>query len=260
MSAEQRRAFDTASLRRVVHTGAPCAIEVKRRMIEWWGPILWEAYGGAEGGGTLVSSEEWLAHPGTVGKPITGSEIKIYGEHGEELPRGQMGLIYMTRYAGDRFEYKGDPEKTRASHRGAFFTLGDIGYLDDDGYLFLCDRQSDLIISFGMNIYPAEIERVLTLNANVADCAVFGIPDTLAGEVPMAVVQLRPGTIGDRQLTSELLSFLSDYLSPTKLPRRVAYTSERLRNDIGKLSRRSLQDRYATVVRPNETTTSASIA
>ncbi len=250
LSKDVRSAYCMSSLRRVVHTGAPCPVEVKRQMIEWWGPVLWEVYAGAEGGGTMVGPKDWLEHPGTVGKALPGTRLKILGEDGEELPPGAIGTIYMTRYNGERFEYSGDSEKTRSAYHGDFFTLGDVGYLDDDGYLFICDRKADMIISYGMNIYSAEIERVLGAHPKVKDCAIVGAPHELAGEIVIAIVQLENGVEESPQLTSDILAFLADQLAVTKLPRRIVYTSAPLRNATGKISKKVLREQYAAVVSP----------
>jgi long-chain acyl-CoA synthetase len=240
-----RGKYRTSSLQRVVHTGARCPTEIKRRMIEWWGPIFWDTYGAAEGAGTIVGSEEWLRYPGTVGKALPGSRIKILNAAGEEVPPGEAGTIYMTRHTGDRFEYKGDPQKTRARYRGDFFTVDDTGYLNEQGYLFLCDREVDLIISGGMNIYPAEIEQILILHPQVADCAVLGVPDELFGEAVHAIVQAERGAATGPRLTLDILEFLSEHISQAKLPRRVHYADSLPRDPTGKLFKRLLRERYA---------------
>lgn len=237
---DARRRFASRSLRFVIHSGAPCPIDVKRTMIEWWGPIIWESYGAAEVQGTVVSPEEWLARPGTVGRPIAGSQLKILDDEGRKLPPGEVGLIYMTPHTGDRFQYKGDPDKTRSSRRGEFVTVGDIGYVDEAGYLFVCDRSAELIVSSGMNIYPAEIEQVLVQHPAVTDCAIYGVPHELFGHVPRALVQPRRGAEAGPKLTSELLQFLATRLSAMKLPRRVDYTARIPRDPNGKLHRRLL--------------------
>ncbi|HEX5421708.1 MAG TPA: AMP-binding protein [Gammaproteobacteria bacterium] len=236
-----RRRYSTASLRFVVHGGAPCPVEVKRRMLEWWGPIIWESYGAAEGQGAIVDAANWLRRPGTVGRPIPGCRIKILDGAGRELPAGEVGFVYLEPHTGDRFEYKGKPEATRASYRGSFITVGDLGYLDDEGFLFLRDRRADLIISSGMNIYPAEIEQVLLEHPAVADCGVCGEPHELFGEVPKAVVQPAEGVVPGPPLTAELLQFLAEKLSPMKLPKRFEYTNELPRDPTGKLRRRYLR-------------------
>ncbi len=237
-----RRRYSTASLRFVIHGGAPCPADIKRRMIDWWGPIIWESYGASEVQGVVTSSEEWLRHPGTVGKPIAGSRLKILDDDGCELPPGDVGLIYLTPHTGDRFEYYGDDAKTRACRRGEFVTVGDLGYLNDEGYLFVCGRRSEMIISSGMNIYPAEIEQVLIEHAGVADCAVIGMADELFGEVPRAIVQPAAGIEPDSSLTFAILRFLGERLAPMKLPRRIDYTTILPRDPNGKLLRRRLSE------------------
>lgn len=239
-----RRKYVTSTIGRVVHTGAPCSVEVKRRMMEWWGPVLYELYGAAEGAGTLVGPNDWLKYPGTVGRPLPGTRLKILDDEGVEVPAGTVGTIYMTRFTGDRFEYKGDPEKTRASYRGEFFTVGDVGYVNEDGYLFISDRKIDMIISGGMNIYSAEIEQVLGQHPKVADCAILGVPDELLGEAVTAVVQPADGVDGGRQLTSEILGFLARKLSPAKLPSRIAYTAALPRDPTGKLRKKLLRAEF----------------
>ena len=242
LPAHTRARYDTRSLRRVIHTGAACPVEVKRQMIDWWGPLLWETYGAAEGAGTIVNSEEWLRFPGTVGRPIPGSDFLILDEDGHEQPRGIPGTIYFTRYTGDSFQYKGDPAKTAACHRGRFFSVGDIGYLNEENYLFICDRSVDMIISGGMNIYAAEIERVLILHPEVADCAVFATPDELLGEAVTAVIQPLPGVPRTRQLSFEIMQFLRKHLAPIKLPKRIEYLDELPRAPNGKLYKRRLRE------------------
>lgn len=235
-----RNCHSTATLRFVVHGGAPCPVEVKRAMLDWWGPILWEAYGAAEAQGTMASAAEWLERPGTVGRAVPGARIAILGEDGEALPPRAVGKVYLVPYNGDRFEYLGDPEKTHAAYRGELVTVGDVGYVDEDGYLFLCGRRGELIISSGMNIYPAEIEQVLVQHPAVADCAVVGEPHALLGEVPIAIVQPMPGFEGSRTLSGELLEFLGERLSAMKLPKRVDYVEHIPRDPSGKLFRRLL--------------------
>jgi long-chain acyl-CoA synthetase len=244
LSESARSRYSLTSLQRVVHGGAPCGIEVKRRMIEWLGPIILEMYGSTEGVGTIVSSHDWLKYPGTVGKPVPGSRVKILGDAGEELPAGQIGAIYMTRYSGDRFEYLGDPQKTQASHRGDFFTVGDVGYLNDEGFLFLSDRKIDMIIRSGMKVYSAEVERVLGLHPAVADCAVFGVPDEVAGEAVMAVIQPRSSSANARELRADIHWFLSAHLSPEKIPSHVVFTEQLPREATGKLKKRQLREIY----------------
>jgi long-chain acyl-CoA synthetase len=241
---ETRARYDVSSLKLVVHTAAPCPVETKRRMIDWWGPVLQDGYGAAEGVGTSVTSKEWLRYPGTVGRPVPGSRVRILDDEGNELPAGAVGTIYLTRYQGDRFEYRDDPDKTRAAYRGDFFSVGDVGYLNEEGYLFICDRKIDMIIRGGMNIYSAEIEHVLVQHPRVADCAVFGVPDDLMGEAVHAVVQVLPGVSAERALHVDIMKFLSERLSPSKLPRRLEFAQDLPRDPNGKLYKRLLRQTH----------------
>jgi long-chain acyl-CoA synthetase len=240
LPAAVRASHSTKSLRFVIHGGSPCPPDVKRRMLEWWGPIIWESYGASEVQGVIASPAEWAARPGTVGKPIAGTKLEILDEDGRALPPGSVGTIYLTPHTGDRFEYLGDEAKTAACRRGEFVTAGDRGYVDEDGYLFLVGRDSELIISSGMNIYPAEIEQVLIGHPAVLDCAVNGAPHELCGEVPIAHVQLVPGTDPSSELTATLLRFAAERLAPMKLPRRIVYRTALPRDPNGKLMRRQL--------------------
>jgi long-chain acyl-CoA synthetase len=213
-------------------------------MIEWWGPIIWELYGAVEGSGTIVDSNDWLQHPGTVGRPVPGSAIKILGDDGEELPPGSVGTIYLTRYLGDRFEYLHDREKTEAAHRGEFFTVGDVGYLDQEGFLFLCDRKIDMINVGGLKVYSAEVENVLTLHPQVVDCAVIGVPDEITGEAVVALVQIAPDSPEVDALRADLSRFLLRHLSPLKMPRSYEFVSSLSRDATGKLRKRELRSEY----------------
>jgi long-chain acyl-CoA synthetase len=241
---EVRRRYSTSTLRFVSHGCAPCAPEIKRQMIDWWGPVFWEMYGASEGSGTYVDSHGWLKYPGTVGRPILGAAIRILDDDGAELPPGVPGAIYLKRYTGDRFAYRGDPEKTQAAYRGDFFTAGDIGYVNEEGYLFICDRRADLIISGGQNIYPAEVERVLLSHSMVADCAVFGAPDSLLGESVRAAVELVEGCEPGPQLKADILTFLTKSLTAAKIPRSIEYVKALPRDPSGKLFKRRLRERY----------------
>ncbi len=241
LPADVRRACSTKSLRFVVHGGAPCPVETKRAMIDWWGPIVWEAYGAAEAQGTIVSAEDWLQRPGTVGRPIPGSAIKIFGDDGRELPAGENGAVHIKPHTGDRFRYLGARAETAACWRGEFAAVGDIGRLDDDGFLFLCDRRADLILSSGMNVYPAEIEQALVQHPAVTDCGVVAMPHELFGQVPKAFVQLRHGESPSPGLAAALLAYLSERLAPMKLPRRIEFVAALPRDPNGKLQRRRLR-------------------
>ena len=240
---EVRAGYDMSSLRHMIHAAAPCPPEIKRRMIEWWGNAIDEYYAATEGGGTLVTAEQWMAKPGTVGLPWPTSEIRIFDEAGEDVPTGDIGTVYMRMGAGE-FEYFKDKDKTEANRKAGFFTVGDVGYLDEDGYLFLCDRKADMIISGGVNIYPAEIEGVLLAHPKVGDAAVFGIPHEDWGEEIKAVVEPAADVEPDDALTAELLAFCRDNLAKFKLPRSVDYTNEMPRDPNGKLYKRKLRDPY----------------
>ncbi|WP_414636071.1 acyl-CoA synthetase [Actinophytocola sp.] len=238
-----REKYDVSSLRAAIHGAAPCPIEVKRQMLEWWGPVVIEYYAATEGGGTVITAEDWLRKPGSVGLPWPGSVVSVLDPDGNPLPPGEPGLVYM-RMGTATFEYHKDEVKTRAARVGDLFTLGDIGYLDEDGYLFLCDRKSDMIISGGVNIYPAEIEGELSCHPKVADVAVFGVPNDDWGEEIKAIVQPVDGVPGDDELTAELLTFAGTRLAKFKLPRTIEYRTELPRDPNGKLYKRKLRDPY----------------
>lgn len=242
---EVRARYSTASLKFVSHGCAPCAAEIKKQMIAWWGPIFWEMYGASEGSGTCVGPADWLRFPGTVGRPFPGAAVKILDEEGNELPRGTVGTIYLKRFTGDRFEYRGDPEKTRAAHVGDFFTAGDIGYLNEEGFLFISDRKIDMIISGGVNIYSAEIERVLVGHPQVADCAVLGVPDAVLGEAVKAVIEPTAGATPGPALSADIMAFLFERISSVKLPRRIEYVERIPRDPNGKLFKRRLRESSA---------------
>jgi long-chain acyl-CoA synthetase len=240
---EVRAKYDVSSLRHMIHAAAPCPPEIKRRMIEWWGDAIDEYYAATEGGGTLISAKEWLDKPGSVGKPWPMSEIRILDDAGEQLPTGQIGTVYMLLGSAS-FEYKGDKAKTDANRHGNFFTVGDVGYLDEDGYLFLCDRKSDMIISGGVNIYPAEIEGELLTHPKVGDVAVFGIPHADWGEEIKAVVEPAEGVEASDELAAEILAHAATRLAKFKLPRTIDFTTNMPRDPNGKLYKRKLRDPY----------------
>jgi long-chain acyl-CoA synthetase len=240
---EVRTRYDLSSLRSMVHAAAPCPVEIKQRMLDWWGPVIYEYYAATEGGGTVVTPEQWLSKPGTVGLPWPGAEIRIVDDEGEPLPANEVGAVYLKLGQGD-FEYFKDKDKTQANRLAGYFTVGDVGYLDDDGFLFLCDRKSDMIIAGGVNIYPAEIEGALLTHPKVADAAVFGIPHPDWGEEIKAVVEPAPGVEGGAALTAELLDHCRERLARFKLPRSIDYTSEMPRDPNGKLYKRKLRDPY----------------
>jgi long-chain acyl-CoA synthetase len=241
---DARRRYDLSSMRAMIHAAAPCPIDIKRRMLEWWGPVVWEYYAASEGGGTVVSPNEWLGKPGTVGKAWPMSEIKILDEAGNELPTGEIGTVYMALGGGQDFEYHGDKQKTDANRRGRFFTVGDVGYLDPDGFLFLRDRKIDMIISGGANIYPAEIEAVLLTHPKVGDAAVFGIPDEDWGEQVKAVIEPAPGVDAGPALADEIIVFCKDKLAKYKCPKSIDFVDTLPRDPNGKLYKRKLRDPY----------------
>ena len=241
---EIRKRYDVSSTRHMIHAAAPCPPDIKRSMIDWWGMSIFEYYAATEGGGTLVSPEEWLQNPGTVGKAWPTADIKIIDDDGNELPTGKQGTVYMLMSDVSRFEYKGDKAKTEKDRIGNYFTAGDVGYLNEGGYLFLCDRKIDMIISGGANIYPAEIENVLILHPKVADCCVFGIPNSDWGEEIKAVVQPAVGVAGDADLTEEILKFCTERLAKMKLPRSFDFMNELPRDPNGKLYKRRLRDPF----------------
>src|SRR5579859_1987031 len=209
---DARAAADVSSLRHVIHSAAPCPVDVKRRMIEWWGNVIFEYYAASEGGGTLATPEEWMKHPGTVGRAWPISKLKVVKDDGVECAPREVGTVYMSMGA-HKFEYHKDKDKTAKTWAGDFFTVGDAGYLDEEGYLYLCDRKNDMIISGGVNIYPAEIESVLVVHPKVRDVAVFGIPDDDWGELVKAVVEVAPGVETGPALADELLAFCKERLA-----------------------------------------------
>jgi len=240
---EVRAAADVSSLTHVIHAAAPCPVEDKRRMLEWWGPVIYEYYAATEGGGTLVTPREWLERPGTVGRPWPNSDVRVDDDEGRPCPPGVPGTVWMSLAAAD-FEYHRDADKTRAGRREGYFTVGDVGYLDDDGYLFLCDRKADMIISGGVNIYPAEVESALLAHPGVGDAAVFGIPDPEWGEQVKAVVEPVAGATAGPELAQELIDFCRERLAGYKCPRSVDFTDALPREPTGKLLKRRLRDPY----------------
>jgi long-chain acyl-CoA synthetase len=217
---------------------------VKQRLIEWLGPIVWEYYAATEGVGAFVDSATWLAKPGTVGKPLPEGQVIIGDAEGNPLPPGETGLVYLRAPEGSRFEYFKDAEKTANSYRGEYFTLGDVGLLDTDGFLFLTDRSANLIISGGVNIYPAEVDAVLLEHPAVGDAATIGIPNEEWGEEVKAVVEVQPGIAPTPALAEELLAFCRDHLAAYKCPRTVDFIDALPRQDNGKIYKRLLRDRY----------------
>ncbi|MFG2074468.1 AMP-binding protein [Nonomuraea maritima] len=242
---QTRNRYDLSSLRYAIHAAAPCPIPVKEQMISWWGPIIHEYYAGTEGNGFLyVGPDDWLKHKGTVGRSLLGV-VHICDEDGNEVPPGVDGTIYFEN--GGRFEYHGDPGKTRSVHdpqgRG-WTTLGDIGHVDGDGFLYLTDRRSYMIISGGVNIYPQEAENVLSVHPKVADVAVFGVPDEEMGEQVKAVVEPVSMDEAGPELEAELIAYCRDRLAHYKCPKSVDFRPELPRHPTGKLYKRLLRDAY----------------
>jgi long-chain acyl-CoA synthetase len=239
-----RARYDLTSLLAVVHGAAPCPVPVKRAMIDWIGPIIFEYYAATEGAGTLVDSHTWLQKPGTVGKPAPASQIRVGDDEATPLPANEVGLVWLKSSARSPFTYYNDAEKTSGAHRGDYYTLGDMGYLDDDGFLFLTDRTANVIITGGVNVYPAEVDAVLLEHPAVADAATIGIPDDEWGESVLAVVELKPEYAASAALSQELLEFCRDRLAHFKCPRAVDFTATLPRQDNGKIYKRRLRDDY----------------
>lgn len=244
LAPELRQKYDYSSLRWVLHGAAPCPAHVKECSIEWLGPILFEYYAATEGGGIFVDSREWLQKKGTVGKPLPGVVMKVVDEEGSALGPDQVGTIYFQAPAQGRFEYFKAPEKTEGAYRGDYFTMGDMGYLDADGFLFLTGRSAEVIISGGVNIYPAEIDEEMLKHPAVYDVAVVGVPNEEWGEEIKAVVQLNEGVEPGDALKAELLAFAAERLPGYKRPRSVDFTDDLPRMPSGKIVRRSVRDRY----------------
>ncbi len=241
-----RAKYDVSSIECVIHAAAPCPVPVKKQMIEWWGPVIHEYYAGTEGNGFVYcNSGMWLAHEGTVGTPI-GCTVHIVGEEGGDVPSGESGTIYFE--GGSSFEYHNDPEKTAGSrHPKGWSTLGDVGYIDDDNFLYLTDRKAYMIISGGVNIYPQETENVLTMHDAVIDVAVFGVPNDDFGEEVKAVVQPREMPADDEaaaKLAGDLIRYCRTHLADVKCPRSVDFREELPRHPTGKLYKRLLKDEY----------------
>ncbi len=236
----QRARYDLSSMQHMVHGAAPCPIEVKHQMLEWFGPVVYEYYAASEGGGTIAPPQLWLAKPGTVGMPWPISRIEIRDDEGETLKPGDVGTVWIAM-GQHKFSYHGDDDKTRDAWAGDFFTVGDAGYLDEEGALFLCDRKADMIISGGVNIYPAEIEGSLIMHRDVVDCAVFGVPDDDWGEQVKAVVELRDGAAENEEA---IIGWCRERLAPYKCPRTVDFVDALPRDPNGKLYKRKLRDPY----------------
>lgn len=242
LPAAVRMRYDLRSLRLLAHGSAPVAPDVKRAMIDWLGPVLFEFYGGTEGGGTAIDSLSWLAHPGSVGRVLAAYEMAVLDDRGDPVPTGTPGQIWFR--GGVPFAYKGDAEKTDAARHGDWHTLGDIGYVDNEGYLYLCDRRADVVISGGVNIYPAQVEAVLLACPEVFDCCVVGIPDDEWGEAVHAVVQPSADIAASAALGERLLAEARTRLAAYQVPRSIEFRTALPRTETGKLARRQIRDPY----------------
>jgi long-chain acyl-CoA synthetase len=237
-----KRRYDLSSIAFVASTGSPCPPEVKRQMIDWWGPVINESYASSEAGFiTALSSQEATTHPGSAGRPLPGADVRIMNDAGEVLPPFEPGLIYCRQSAYTDFTYINRPEDRRAIERDGLIAVGDVGYFDREGYLYICDRKSDMVISGGVNIYPAEIEAVLITMPGVADCAVFGIPDAEFGEALAAHVQPHDGAALEREAVR---TFLKERIADYKVPRVIEFSEALPREESGKIFKRRLRDPY----------------
>ncbi|KQP23672.1 long-chain fatty acid--CoA ligase [Pseudorhodoferax sp. Leaf267] len=235
-----RACYDLSSLQHVASTGSPCAVPLKQAMIDWLGPIVTEAYGSSEAGyTTFATADEWQRHPGSAGRPLPHAEVRILDDAGQPLPANAIGLIYVRQHAVPDFSYINRPESRAAIERDGLITLGDMGYLDEDGFLYICDRKADMVISGGVNIYPAEIESVLQTMPGVADCAVFGIPDAEFGEALAAAVQPVDGSVLE---PADVQAFLRERIANYKVPRLVEMHAALPREDTGKIFKRRLRE------------------
>jgi long-chain acyl-CoA synthetase len=243
LAEEERARFDLSSLQVAIHAAAPCPVPVKESMIEWWGPVIHEYYAGSEGNGfCAINSEDWLAHKGSVGRPLT-AKVHILNDAFEAVPTGETGGIFFESAA--RFEYHNAPEKTADSRSPqGYTTLGDVGYVDEEGFLYLTDRKAHMIISGGVNIYPQETENALITHPKVADVAVIGVPNEEFGEEVKAVVQLMDPSEASAELAQELIDFCREQIAHMKCPRSVDFEAELPRHPTGKLYKRLLKDRY----------------
>ena len=241
---ETRQRYDLSSLEFAVHAAAPCPVGVKQQMFDWWGEIIHEYYAGTEGNGFVYCSPaDWLAHPGSVGRPLNCT-VHIVDEENQEVAVGEEGAVYFEGSTLQTFEYHNDPEKTAASHLGDWSTLGDVGKLDEDGFLYLTDRKANMIITGGVNVYPQETENVLAVHPRVADVAVFGVPNADFGEEVKAVVQPVDMADASPALERELIAYCREHLADVKCPRSVDFRDELPRHPTGKLYKRLLKDEY----------------
>jgi long-chain acyl-CoA synthetase len=245
---EVRTRYDLSSLRNVLHGAAPCPVHIKRALIEWLGPVVFEYYAATEGTGTWVDSPTWLTKPGTVGRVEPADQLKIGDDDGNELARNEVGTVFLKAPDVGRFSYFKAEEKTSSAYRGDYYTLGDVGFIDDDGFLFLTDRSANLIISGGVNIYPAEVDAVLLEHPAVADVATIGVPNEEWGEEVKAVVELLDGSGGSPELAAELIEFARARLAHYKCPKSVDFVASLPRQDNGKIYKRFIRDQYRATV------------
>lgn len=243
---EQRAKYDCSSMQIAIHAAAPCPVEIKEQMIDWWGPVILEYYSGSEGAGmTIIDSANALTHKGSVGPAVVG-ELHIVDEEGNELPPGEVGVVYFGN--GAKFEYHDEPEKTASAYNEkGWSTLGDVGYVDEEGFLYLTDRKNFMIISGGVNIYPQEIENLLLTHDKLADAAVFGIPNEEFGEEVKAIVQTLDWADATDDFAEELLAWCRERLSTIKVPRSIDFMRQLPRMENGKLYKRHLADQYKVV-------------
>jgi len=241
---DERARADVSSIESIFHTGAPCPVEVKQRIMEWFGPVVYETYGGTEGAATIATPRRWLEKPGTVGRPITGAVVRILDDDGNDVPNGEAGSIYIGSVRAERAEYFKDPAKSESIRRGSLVTLGDVGYFDDDGFLFLCDRKIDMIIAGGVNIYPAEVEACLLAHDAVADVAVIGVPDDEWGESVKAIVEPVPGVAPDAALADALVEHCRERIARFKCPRSIDFVDVLPRLPNGKIEKRRLREPF----------------
>ncbi|MDX1383038.1 MAG: AMP-binding protein, partial [Thermoanaerobaculia bacterium] len=240
---EVKERYDTSSMRWVVHGAAPCPVHTKRAMIEWWGPVLYEYYAATEGGSYYVDSHEWLTKPGTVGRPLPGTEARVLDDEGEEVAAGETGTVYF-KAPQNRFEYFKAPEKTASAYRGDWFTMGDMGYVDADGHLFLTGRSAETIIAGGVNIYPQEIDDVVSQHPAVHEVCTVGMPHEEWGETVVTVVEVREGVEASDELAREMLEWARERLPDYKRPRRIDFATDLPRLPTGKILRRQVREPY----------------
>ena len=243
LAPEVRARYDVSSLQSIVHSAAPCPPEIKRQMLDWWGPVVWETYGGMEGAATIAKPHRWLEKPGTVGRAIAGVRVRILDDDGNDLPANEIGQVFVEA-PGPAFAYRDDPGATTSAYRGKAFTIGDIGYLDDDGYLFLCDRARDVVIVGGANVYPAEVENVLLAHPSIADVAVIGVPDDEWGEQVKALVEVVDGVVAGDAWQETINAWCRERLAGYKCPRSIELREHLPRRADGKLLKRLLRDEY----------------